>query len=565
LAAHLSRAGVGPDAVVGLCLERSPSLILSIVAILKAGGAYLPLDPGQPPDRLAYMLRDSGASVVLVNRAAHPHGIETAATVIDLDAWNGRTEPAGEWVLPQVHGEHLAYVMYTSGSTGRPKGVMIPHQALGNYLAWMRKTFPPAEGEVVLQSTTSTFDISVWEILYPLVTGAKMVLARSDGARDTAYLAGLMLRHGVTFAQFVPSLLGLLLHEPAFRECRRLRRIFCGGEAMPLDLMRSVHATTTADLYNMYGPTEATIWATYWPCERHYASAPPIGTPLANNQAYVLDAHGELAPTGVVGELHLGGLQLARGYLNRPELTAEKFVPDRFGASPDGRMYRTGDLARWNADGRLEYLGRQDDQVKIRGFRVELGEVQAALLEHPHIERACVVARGGSELVGYLIPRAGGSVILDDLRQHLAARLPEYMVPTRFVVLTEFPLTSNGKVDRRALSALVGAELKDEKGFEPPRAGLEQQVAAIWCEILQRPRVGRNDHFFELGGHSLLAMKVAARVASATQRPIGVQMLFTDPVLARFCAAIEAIPVPPAETGAPRLKALPRRTGRTST
>jgi amino acid adenylation domain-containing protein len=565
LAAHLAREGVGPDTVVGLCLERSPQLIIGIVGILKAGGAYLPLDPTQPQERLAFMLRDSGAAAVVTNRAARPRVDGVAPTVIDLDGWSEQAVTPGEAPSPIVRGEHLAYVMYTSGSTGRPKAVMIPHQALSNYLAWMRKEFPPTEQEVVLQSTTSTFDISVWEILYPLVTGAKMVLARPDGTRDTGYLADLMRRHGVTFAQFVPSLLGLLIHEPAFRECRQLCRIFCGGEAMTLELMRGVHAATRAELYNMYGPTEATIWATSWHCRPRHATSPPIGVPLANTQAYVLDAHGDLTPTGVMGELHLGGRQLARGYLNRPELTAEKFLPDRFSGRSGATIYRTGDLARWQPDGTLEYLGRQDDQVKIRGFRIELGEIQAALLEHPPIEQAAVLARSGSELAAYLVPRPGATVALDGLRQHLDSRLPEYMVPTCFVILEAFPLTANGKVDRRTLATLVGTELREDKAFAPPNAGLEEQVAAIWSEILQRPRVGRNDHFFELGGHSLLAMKVAARVSSALQRQVGVQLLFTAPVLSRFCTAVEAAVPIPTENSGPRLKALPRRAGRTPT
>ncbi|MBL9139187.1 MAG: amino acid adenylation domain-containing protein [Verrucomicrobiales bacterium] len=565
LAAQLARRGVGPDTVVGLCLERSPQLILAIVGILKAGGAYLPLDPTQPAERLAFMLRDSGAAVVVTNRAARPRVDGVLPEVIDLDGSSEWAATPGEAPLPTVLGEHLAYVMYTSGSTGRPKAVMIPHRALNNYLAWMRREFPPAEQEVVLQSTTSTFDISVWEILYPLVTGAKMVLARPDGTRDTGYLAELIRRHEVTFAQFVPSLLGLLIHEPVFRECRQLRRIFCGGEAMTLELMRGVQAATPADLYNMYGPTEATIWATSWHCRPGHATSPPIGVPLANTQAYVLDVHGDLTPTGIMGELYLGGRQLARGYLNRPELTAEKFLPDRFGGKAGDTIYRTGDLARWRPDGTLEYLGRQDDQVKIRGFRIELGEIQAALLEHPSIEQAAVLARTGSELVGYLVPRPGATVALDGLRQHLGSRLPEYMVPTGFVILEAFPLTANGKVDRRTLATLAGTELREVKAFEPPKAGIEEQVAAIWCEILQRPCVGRNDHFFELGGHSLLAMKVAARVSSALHRQVGVQLLFTAPVLARFCTAVEAAVPIPTENSGPRLKALPRRAGRTST
>ncbi|HEY7510304.1 MAG TPA: amino acid adenylation domain-containing protein, partial [Vicinamibacteria bacterium] len=531
LAHRLVSLGVGPDVRVGICMERSAEMVVGLLAILKAGGAYVPLDPGYPRERLAFMLEDSAVGVLLTQERLAAALPAHRAAVVAVDA-----EAAALAVLPAhapasgVTPAHLAYVIYTSGSTGRPKGAMNQHGAVCNRLLWMQETYGLGTDDRVLQKTPFSFDVSVWEFFWPLLAGARLVVARPEGHRDAAYLARLMAAERITTVHFVPSMLRLFLEEEEAREARSLRRVICSGEALPYDLQQRFFEVLPAELHNLYGPTEAAVDVTWWPCRRDDARhLVPIGRPIANTQAYVLDTSLRPVPEGAVGELYLGGVQVGRGYLNRPELTAERFVPDAYGGVAGARLYRTGDLARWLPDGSLEYLGRVDFQVKVRGFRIELGEIESALLRHPEVKDAVVVARedrpGDQRLVAYVV----GAAAPERLRGDLLERLPEYMVPSAFVSLPALPLSPNGKVDRRALPA-PGETAPGRRGGVL-RTPAEEALAAIWADVLGRGPVGPEDNFFELGGHSLLATRVVSQARRTFEVEIPLRALFEAPTV----------------------------------
>src|SRR6185369_14101447 len=393
LARRLVQLGVGPDVLVGVLMERSAEMVVALFGILKAGGAYVPLDPDYPKDRTTFMLEDTRLKVILTQ--SHLEAPATDALIINLDEqWDSLN---GEVDTPPAHkgdADRLAYVIYTSGSTGRPKGVMVAHRGICNRLLWMQEEYRLDETDVVLQKTPFSFDVSVWEFFWPLMTGARLVMARPGGHRDAAYLTEVVQSGGVTTMHFVPPMLRLFVEEPTFRDCASLRRVVCSGEALPVEFQKRFFAASKAELHNLYGPTEASVDVTFWACERETDShTVPIGRPVANTQIHLLDRRLEPVPAGVPAELFIGGVQLARGYLNRPELTAERFVPDPFSKEPGMRLYRTGDLARYLSEGQIEFLGRTDDQVKIRGLRIEPGEIEAALREHPAVEDVIVHAR----------------------------------------------------------------------------------------------------------------------------------------------------------------------------
>ncbi|HEX7239095.1 MAG TPA: amino acid adenylation domain-containing protein, partial [Longimicrobiaceae bacterium] len=542
LARHLRRRGVGAEARVGICMERGPEMVAAVLGVLKAGAAYVPLDPEYPAERLAWMLEDSGAAVLLATRSVAERLPSHAVDTVLVDE-----EPtgAGPDTAPGVSAspDTLAYVIYTSGSTGTPKGVAVPHGALSNHMAWMGEEFPLGPGDRVLQKTSFSFDASVWELWAPLLSGAELVLAAPGAQRDPAQLVRTMGEEGVTVVQFVPTQLQVLLEEPGFGELRGVRRIFCGGEAFPAGAAARAGVLTGAEVVNLYGPTEACIDATWHvPTGEETRATLPIGRPVANVRAYVLERGGAPAPVGVPGELYLAGAQLARGYLGRPELTAERFVPDPFG-EPGGRLYRTGDRARWLAEGRLEYLGRADEQVKLRGFRVEPGEVEAALLEHPAVREAAVAVRG-DRLVGYVVAENGGAPEAG-LRGWLRERLPEHMVPSAVVALDALPRTPAGKLARRALPAPDGAA--EAKAYVAPRTPTERLVAEAWAAALQVERVGALDGFFELGGHSLLGTRVVSRLREALGVEVPLRAVFEAPTLAAFAERVDALRPAPAE------------------
>ncbi|WP_340052207.1 non-ribosomal peptide synthetase [Pseudomonas proteolytica] len=538
LAHYLRDKGVGPDVCVAIAAERSPQLLIGLLAILKAGGAYVPLDPDYPADRLAYMLADSGVQLLLtqthlLQQLPVAEGVSVIAMdSLKLDSWP--TQAPGLHLDP----DNLAYVIYTSGSTGQPKGVGNTHGALAERLQWMQATYQLDESDVLMQKAPISFDVSVWECFWPLITGCRLVLAGPGEHRDPHRIAQLVQEHGVTTLHFVPPLLQLFVDEPLAAECTSLRRVFSGGEALPAELRNRVLAQWPAvQLHNRYGPTETAINVTHWHCQGADGERSPIGRPLGNVICRVLDAQFNLLPAGVPGELCIGGIGLARGYLGRAGLTAERFVADPLGAA-GARLYRTGDRVRWAADGVLEYLGRLDQQVKLRGFRVEPEEIEARLLAQDGIAQAVVLIRdtaGGAQLIGYYT--ASGELAEQDVKAALAAELPEYMVPAQLIRLDAMPLSPSGKVDRRALPEPVW----QVREHVEPQTALEQQIAGIWRAVLGLPRIGLRDDFFALGGHSLLATQIISRTRQACDVELPLRTLFEASELGDFAEQVRLI------------------------
>ena len=537
LAHYLRRLGVGPDVLVGICMERSLEMIVGLLGVLKAGGAYVPLDPEHPKERLGYMMKESHALVLLTQRRLLEKLPEHSSKILCLDKdWKVIGRELSDNPINITVMEHLAYVIYTSGSTGNPKGVMIPHGAITNHMLWMQETFPLNETDRVLQKTPISFDASVWECYAALIVGARCVMARPGGHQDGGYLAKLIGEQEITALKVVPSLLRMLLDEPALSDATSIRRVFCGGEALTIDLQEKFHARLTAALWNLYGPTETTIDVTFCECKRDASSdAVPIGRPIANTEVYILDS--ELKPTsiGVAGELYVGGASLARGYLNRPDLTAEKFIRNPFSNDPDARLYRTGDWVRYRSDGNIMYLGRIDNQVKIRGFRIELGEVEAVLNQYPGLRETLVTAReeipGDKRLVAYIVPSREPAPTIRELRSFLKQKLPDYMVPSAYVFLDSLPLTLNGKVDRRALPDPGRTEQQEHNEYVAPRDETESVLCRLWGEILKVDRVGIDDDFFAIGGHSLLAAKLFSRLDEHFGRSLPLGVLFSAPTV----------------------------------
>ncbi len=518
LAHRLIAAGVSKDDRVAICVERGVGMIVGLLAILKAGAGYVPLDPAYPADRLAFTLGDSAPAAVLVQADTRDVLGELSMPVFDIDAPNQDMpdRPTTNPVVPGLTSRHLAYVIYTSGSTGKPKGVMVEHRQVLNFLSAMATAPGIHSRDRLLAITSMSFDIAALELYLPLGKGATVVLAARRDVMDPLALHDLIVRQRISMLQATPAIWRTLLAQP---DIKLPLAALCGGEALQADLSLRLQAATR-QVWNLYGPTETAIWSTVLPVRDDPARKLPasaIGRPIANTRIYLLDEHGQPVPLGAVGELHIGGVGVARGYLNRPELTAERFVRDPFASDADARMYRTGDLARYLPDGNIEYLGRNDFQVKIRGFRIELGEIEARLAEYPAVREAVVLALGDGadkRLVAYVVAEHDEQLI-GAIRAHLSTRLPDYMVPAAFVALDAFPLTPNGKLDRRALPA------PDENAFareayEAPRGEVETAVAAIWSELLGAERVGRHDSFFALGGHSLLAMRLAAALPPIT-------------------------------------------------
>ncbi|MBJ2238346.1 non-ribosomal peptide synthetase [Pseudomonas fluorescens] len=534
LAHYLRDKGVGPDVCVAIAAERSPQLLIGLLAIIKAGGAYVPLDPDYPAKRLAYMLKDSGVQLLLTQTALLPQlpsaeGVcVIAMDSLHLDSWP--TQAPGL----HLHGDNLAYVIYTSGSTGQPKGVGNTHGALAERLQWMQATYQLNETDVLMQKAPISFDVSVWECFWPLITGCRLVLAGPGEHRDPHRIAQLVQEHGVTTLHFVPPLLQLFIDEPLAAECTSLRRLFSGGEALPAELRNRVLARLPAvQLHNRYGPTETAINVTHWQCAASDGERSPIGRPLGNVICRVLDEQLNPLPAGVPGELCIGGIGLARGYLGRAGLTAERFVADPLGAAGT-RLYRTGDRARWNADGVLEYLGRLDQQVKLRGFRVEPEEIEARLLAQAGIAQAVVLVRD-AQLIGYYTADAE----LDEQRVKiaLADELPEYMVPALLMRLDAMPLSPSGKLDRRALPEPVW----QTREHVEPHTPLQLHIAAIWRKVLGLPRIGLRDDFFALGGHSLLATQIISRTRQACDVELPLRTLFEASELGDFAEQVGLI------------------------
>ncbi|WP_162624772.1 non-ribosomal peptide synthase/polyketide synthase [Streptomyces cadmiisoli] len=552
LARLLVARGAGPERRVAVMMDRSPDLVVALLAVVKAGGAYVPIDPEYPAERVAYVLRDAQPALVVTTREVEgvlPENVarvvlDDPATVAELAGpADGDLSDAdrGGVLLPA----HPAYVIYTSGSTGRPKGVAVPHAGVVNRLAWMQDAYRLTPEDRVVQKTPFGFDVSVWEFFWPLLEGATLVVARPGGHRDPAYLAELIRREHVTIAHFVPSMLQVFVTaaETSRWTLPSLRAVMASGEALPAELWDRFAASLDIPLHNLYGPTEASIDVTAFTCEPgvEAGGVVPIGRPVWNTQVFVLDAALRPVPAGVAGELYLGGVQLARGYVNRPGLTAERFVASPHGG-PGERMYRTGDLARWNTEGALEYLGRTDDQVKVRGFRIELGEIEAALLTHPSVGQAAVVVRedqpGDRRLTGYIVPVGGsdGAVDMAEVRAGLSAVLPEYMVPSAIVQMVDgLPLTVNGKLDRTALPAPDHSTAPTSR---QPGTSHEYLLREVFADVLGLPVVGVDDNFFELGGHSLLAVRLLGEIRNATGTQLSLVSVFQNPTVAGLASLL---------------------------
>ncbi len=546
VARYLRTLGVGPDSRVGVLADRGLEMVVALLGILKAGAAYVPMDPAYPRARLEYMMADAAVSVLLTERRQQSLAAEIAAnveTVLYLDdAW-AETESAANLDEPIVDPDNLAYVIYTSGSTGQPKGVMNTHRGICNRIFWMQDAYHLTPGDRVLQKTPFSFDVSVWEFFWPLLTGARLVMAEPGGHQNPAYLRHIIEQEQITVMHFVPAMLQIFLEEPELERLTSLRKVFCSGEALGFELQQQFFARLGAKLYNLYGPTEAAVDVTHWTCNPNSAyKVVPIGMPIVNTQIYLLDQNYEPVLIGVPAELHIGGVNLARGYHANPSLTAEKFVPNPFSNEPGTRLYKTGDLARHLPDGSIEYLGRIDQQVKLRGFRIELGEIEAVLKQHDSVREAVVVtheiARGEQRLVAYVQLRAGEKLSTRELRSYLFERLPEYMVPASFMQVDEFALTPSGKINRRALPAPESIAAPAAE-YEAPRTETEELLSGLWARVLRVSRVGINDNFFELGGHSLLAIQLFSRIRDTFGVELPLTELFDRRTLADLAQSID--------------------------
>lgn len=551
LAHELIGRGVGPEVLVGVCLERSLEMVVALLAILKAGGAYVPLDPDYPAERLRFMLADCEPRLLIGRQSlcrAWPEPALAGVRKLLLDdadteaAIALRSDVNPDAAAMGLAPVNLAYVIYTSGSTGQPKGAMNQHDAVVNRLLWAQDQYRLTAGDKVMQKTPFSFDVSVWEFFLPLLAGAELVLARPKGHQEPDYLQDLIEVAGVTTLHFVPSMLQAFLPGLDAAKCRSLRQVLCSGEALPAALTARFHeALPNVALHNLYGPTEAAVDVTAWPCQQDDGATPPIGRPIANTRLYILDSALQPVPLGVIGEIYIGGIAVGRGYCRKPALSAERFLPDPFAAG--ARLYKTGDLGRWRADGGIDYLGRNDFQVKLRGFRIELGEIESRLAACDGVGEAVVVVRsdhsGDKRLVAYLTSRSGGELSIGELRQQLAADLPDYMLPAAFVLLPSLPLNANGKLDRSALPApetetLLGRE------YHAPQGEVETALAEIWQDLLELKRVGRNDHFFELGGHSLLALTLVERLRQRGWN-LPAREVFVKPLLADLAGGISDV------------------------
>jgi amino acid adenylation domain-containing protein len=543
LARELAALDVATGTLVGICMERSVDLVVAMLAVLKSGAAYVPIDPSYPPQRQEFMLADAAAPVLLTQERLLGTVDPRGARVLCLDRDRDRERIAGREDVPlpsRGDPEQLAYVIYTSGSTGQPKGVEVTHRSVANLVAHMRERPGLGAGDVVANLTTPAFDLSVPDWYLTLASGARLALIPREATLDGVELADWLARTGATFVQATPTTWQLLV-DAGWKGSAALK-IVCGGEALPRALADDLLARGAA-LWHMYGPTETTVWSSVLSLEAE-KGAVKLGGPIANTTFYVLDGHGAPVPAGVAGELYIGGDGLAAGYRGRLELTAQKFVPDRFAPVPGQRLYRTGDLMRWRDSGTLEYLGRIDQQVKLRGFRIELGEIETVLATHPQVNGAVALVRedtpGDRRLVAYVVPAAGERPDIDALRRLLKTKLPPFMVPSAFVALDAFPVTANGKLDQRSLPAPDGARPDLGRSFTAPETHVQESLAAIWREVLGLERVGIDDDFFDLGGHSLLAVKMLARVQDAFGVDLYLGRVFEESTIRGLAAVIAA-------------------------
>jgi len=572
----LRSRGVGTETPVGICLDRSPAMVIGMIAALKAGGAYLPLDPAFPADRVAFMVADSAARAIVTQAGLRNRFAETQATVIDLEADAdaiARSTPAN--LADPAGGARLAYLIYTSGSTGKPKGVMVEHRNVMNFFAAMDQILrPPDDPGVWLAVTSISFDISVLELLWTLARGFTVVIQPEEGKLETTgevSIPAQIARHQVTHLQCTPAHARMLTRSAdALAAMQALRVLLVGGEAFPVALAQHLREALPARIINMYGPTETTVWSASFELEQAESTV-PIGRPIANTQIQILDTELQPVPIGEIGELYISGAGVARGYWRRPELTAECFSANPFATAPNDRLYRTGDLARYRTDGAIEFMGRADFQIKIHGFRIEIGEIEAVLGGHPGIREAVVIAEetpaGDPQLAAYLVARPDQGLSAAEVRIYARQKLPKYMVPVRFTFLSALPLTPNRKVDRKALAAPRTADQSPmpEAG---ERTELEQTIVKIWQELLGITAIGLRTNFFDLGATSLTVAEAATCLREALRREIKLTDLFAYPTVAALAAHLGGGPPTidatnaASDRGAARLDALAGRASR---
>jgi amino acid adenylation domain-containing protein len=538
LAHHLGNLGVGPEVLVGICVERSLEMIVGLLGILKAGGAYLPLDPAYPPERLVFMLEDASVGVLLTQARLVESLPKHQGRIVCLDTdWEIIERQSEENPRCNFTPENLAYVIYTSGSTGKPKGVLVPHSGVSNLATALHRACNVQPNSRMLQFASLSFDSSVTELVMTLLAGATMVMGTRDSLLPGPCLIQLLRDFAIATVVLPPSVLAIL----PTNELPALRTVIVAGEACSGDLVAKW--SSGRRFFNGYGPTECTVCTTIVECTDS-KEAPPIGRPLPNTQVYILDAQKQLVPIGVPGELYIGGVGVTRGYLNQPELTAERFIPNPFSNDSGSRLYKTGDLTRYLPDGNIEFLGRIDHQVKIRGFRIELGEIEAVLRQNRAVQDAVVIGQeydlNDKRLVAYVVPSQEQIFSTSELRRYLKQKLPDHMVPSAFVRLEALPLTPNDKVDRRALP-MPDRIRSAEETFAPPLTLFEEALANIWSEVLKLDLVGIHDNFFELGGHSLLATQVISRLRPAFGIELSLQTIFEAPTLGELSERLETI------------------------
>lgn len=533
LARALQKRGVGREVLVGVCMHRSLEMVVALLAILKSGGAYVPLDPSFGNARIQYILDEARVRVLLTQEALRTFVTATSAEILCIDSsWKSIREESDATVASDVQPDNLAYVIYTSGSTGKPKGVQLEHRSLANFLCSMREQPGMAARDALVAVTTISFDIAGLEIFLPLLVGGRLIVASTEATVDPRALERLLKTSRATVMQATPTTWHLLF-DSGWTGDRHLK-VLVGGEAVSPQLARKL-ANGCGEVWNMYGPTETTIWSSLYRVLGRDQSNVPIGKPIANTSLYILGANREPLPSGSEGELYIGGEGLARGYLEKPELTREKFVPDPFSSKPGGRMYRTGDLARYGEDGNVVFLGRLDHQVKIRGFRIELGEIEAVLEQHPNVEKAVTIARdrdsSSKYLAAYFIAKSGATISPAELRDHLRQQLPDYMTPSVFLRMRKFPLTPNGKIDRKALPAPKADDYLSDHEYVAPRDAIEKTLAKLWQEVLGIPRVGAKDNFFDLGGKSLMAARLFTKIIHRFGKELPLTTLIHAPTL----------------------------------
>lgn len=544
LARHLRKLQVGPEAIVAICMERSIEMMVALLGVLKAGGAYLPLDPAFPPERVAFMLKDSDARVILTQRRLKDRFGDSRTTIVSLDEDDVGydTAESSETLASETSASSLAYLIYTSGSTGTPKGVMVEHRNVLNFFAGMDRVVGTEEG-VWLAVTSVSFDISVLELLWTMSRGFTVVLQTGENGLATTgeySIAAQVTRHRVSHFQCTPTLVRALIRSPeTMAAMKLLRKLFLGGEALPLSLANQLGEELSAEIFNMYGPTETTVWSTTHKLVGAVGSV-PIGRPIANTRIYIVGEQGERLPIGSAGELYIGGAGVTRGYWRRPELTAERFVVNSFEPQRREMLYRTGDLVRYRDNGDLEFIGRTDQQVKIRGFRIELGEIEAVLGAHRAVHEVVAVARPDKadnlQLAAYVVAQPGVTVNAQELKVLARQKLPEYMVPSTISFLDAMPLTPNGKTDRKALPNPVFNGLEKSPNSAPTLTEMERTIAALWKDALGLDAVGLQVNLFDLGANSLSVAEVAARLRQEMKREIPLTDFFAYPTITALAA-----------------------------